>query len=457
MKRIISIFLVLCLCIMSCGCSIQKKKGETVSGSAGSSLDEEDILKQAGKILKQMSMDEKIGQLFLIDLNELSEDGTPITKMTEKLKEKMETYHIGGVILDSSNIESVEQICQLTKELASLEGITLYIGTEEEGGGSRSIAVHNKEIDGTGYISPSDMGENMSEDQLEDTGKVIARELKELGFNFNLAPCADIWKVEDVNRISMAEIRNIAMQAVGDPPAEPKIKKKMSKKKARQRKQKYEKELAAYEKKVQAYLDEYLVIDAKQSCFSDDEEVVGMAAEAMVTGMKEEGLATAVKTFPGIAPVARYHKMIPCEIDTGLSQLRRENFSTFSAAMDADTNMMMVGHVILSKIDKSVPASFSRTIMSDLIRKELGFEGVLFTEALNLPVITNQYTPEEAEIKALIAGADMLYNPVDLEEAIFHVSRAVMFGDISEKQINQVVLRILQDKIQQGIYQYKTN
>ena len=149
--------------------------------------------------------------------------------------------------------------------------------------------------------------------------------------------------------------------------------------------------------------------------------------------------------------------MIPCEIDTGLSQLRRENFSTFSATMDANTNMMMVGHVILSKIDKSVPASFSRTIMSDLIRKELGFEGVLFTEALNLPVITNQYTPEEAEIKALIAGADMLYNPVDLEEAIFHVSRAVMSGDISEKQIDQVVLRILQDKIQQGIYQYKTN
>ena len=131
--------------------------------------------------------------------------------------------------------------------------------------------------------------------------------------------------------------------------------------------------------------------------------------------------------------------------------------NTLAATMDANTNMMMVGHVILSKIDKSVPASFSRTIMSDLIRKELGFEGVLFTEALNLPVITNQYTPEEAEIKALIAGADMLYNPVDLEEAIFHVSRAVMSGDISEKQIDQVVLRILQDKIQQGIYQYKTN
>ena len=433
MKRIVSIFLVLCLCITMCGCSIQKKNG--ASGSTENALDEEEVLKQAGKILKKMTLDEKIGQMILVDLDELSEDGKPVTKLTKKIKEKIEKNHIGGVLLGNSNVKSVEQIKKLTQDLQSIEGITLYIGTEEEGGGTRSIAVNNKEIDGTGYVSPADMGKNMSEDQLEDTGVMIAKELKNLGFNLNLAPCADVWKME-----------------VGPAPVEPKIKKKMSKKKAKKLKQKYEKKRASYEKKVQAYIDRYTVDDANQSCFSSDEDVVSTAAEAMVTGMKSQGIATAVKTFPGTAPVARYHQLVPCQITTGLSKLRRENFSTFSAAIDAGTNMMMAGHVWLTKIDKDLPASLSPTILSDVVRKELGFEGVLFTEALNVPVITSQYSAEEAEMKAVIAGADMLYNPVDVEEAVFHVSRAVMFGDIDEKQVDQAVLRILQDKIQQGIY-----
>ena len=171
MKRIVSIFLVLCLCITMCGCSIQKKNG--ASGSTENALDEEDVLKQAGKILKKMTLDEKIGQMILVDLDELSEDGKPVTKLTKKIKEKIEKNHIGGVLLGNSNVKSVEQIKKLTQDLQSIEGITLYIGTEEEGGGTRSIAVNNKEIDGTGYVSPADMGKNMSEDQLEDTGVML--------------------------------------------------------------------------------------------------------------------------------------------------------------------------------------------------------------------------------------------------------------------------------------------
>ena len=86
MKRIVSIFLVLCLCITMCGCSIQKKNG--ASGSTENALDEEEVLKQAGKILKKMTLDEKIGQMILVDLDELSEDGKPVTKLTKKIKEK---------------------------------------------------------------------------------------------------------------------------------------------------------------------------------------------------------------------------------------------------------------------------------------------------------------------------------------------------------------------------------
>ena len=64
---------------------------------------------------------------------------------------------------------------------------------------------------------------------LEDTGVMIAKELKKLGFNLNLAPCADVWKVENIGKVSLEQIHNLAMQEVGPAPVEPKIKKKMSK------------------------------------------------------------------------------------------------------------------------------------------------------------------------------------------------------------------------------------
>ena len=83
MKRILSIFLALCLCVTMCGCSFQKKKSSAISGSADTELDEEEVLKQAGKILKKMTLDEKIGQMILVDINELSEDGKPVTKLTK--------------------------------------------------------------------------------------------------------------------------------------------------------------------------------------------------------------------------------------------------------------------------------------------------------------------------------------------------------------------------------------
>lgn len=169
--------------------------------------------------------------------------------------------------------------------------------------------------------------------------------------------------------------------------------------------------------------------------------------------MKSQGMATAGQNVSGDSTGGKISSAGTLSDYDGIVQTsQRKLFDIFGLAIDAGTNMMMAGHVWLTKIDKDFPASLSSTILSDVVRKELGFEGVLFTEALNVPVITSQYSAEEAELKAVIAGADMLYNPVNVEEAVFHVSRAVMFDDIDEKQVDQAVLRILQDKIQQGIY-----
>ena len=156
--------------------------------------------------------------------------------------------------------------------------------------------------------------------------------------------------------------------------------------------------------------------------------------------------------FPGICSVAKYHKLTPVGIDTGLSRLRRVNFEPFAAGIDAGTDVVMVSHVSLDRIDPQIPSSLSAVIMSDLLRKELGFRGIIMTEQMDLPVVTTRYTTGEAAVKAIASGADMIYNPENIEEAVNALRQAVQTEEIEEKVIDQAVLRILQNKILREVY-----
>lgn len=456
MKRITSIFLVVCLCLNLAGCSSDAGNNGGSSDVSGNAVTSEDALEEAGKLLKKMTLEEKIGQMFIVDVDKLTESNQPVTSISPQILELIEEYKIGGVVFGSQNIESTDQITSMIQDIndfvnASAEmKVPLYIGTQEEGGGENSIAATTEDINSTGYISPSEMGENMTEGQFEDTGKVIAEELQKLGFNLNFAPVADVAEVEkmaDSQAISDSAVAVIGERPVYTPPA-----KKISKAKKKKRLNTYNKKLQEYQTAYDKFLQTYTEDNYLDSCFSEDEDKVSEAVASMVRGMHSEGMCTVLKTFPGISSVARYHKLIQMDIDTGLSKLRKVNFVPFSAGIEKETDVIMVGHVSLSKIDKYVPASLSRTILSELIRKEMGFEGIIMTEQMDVPVITNNYTTEQAVIRAIASGADVIYDPEDLEEAISAVKLAVMFKEIDEKTINQAVLRILQNKILREIY-----
>ncbi len=94
----------------------------------------------------------------------------------------------------------------------------------------------------------------------------------------------------------------------------------------------------------------------------------------------------------------------------------------------------------------------SSIIMSDLLRKELGFRGIIMTEQMDLPVITTRYTTSEVAVKAIVSGADMIYNPKNIQEAVSALHQAVLTEEIDEKVIDQAVLRILQNKILREVY-----
>lgn len=453
--------LAICLFLNLTGC-MGKEEDAGVTGEPEKPSQQklqQEALETAGEIVKSLTLEEKIGQMFLVDVDKLVKGNEPVTEISSELLGTIGKYKLGGIVFGKQDIESAEQIRTLIGEIkqsvsASADMLVpLYIGTEEEGGGENSIAAATDTIKSTGYVSPSEMGKNMTESQLENTGEVIGRELADLGFNLNFAPVADLR--EEAQPVDEAKVADSVRALIGEKPQAPNPSgKKWSKRKKKKKWKTYQKKLKEYESKYKACLRKYEEEYYNESCFGEDADQVGDAVAAIVQGMHvvgDNGICTVLKMFPGISSVASFHKLTNREINKGLSRFRRSNLPPFSAGIEAGTDFIMVGHVTVSKVDQDAPASLSRTVVTDMLRSEMRFDGVIVTEQMDVPVITGKYTAGEAAVQAILAGADMIYNPQHLEEAISSVERAVASGKIEEEAIDQAVLRILQNKLLRGI------
>ena len=123
------------------------------------------------------------------------------------------------------------------------------------------------------------------------------------------------------------------------------------------------------------------------------------------------------------------------------------DFLPFQAGIEAGVDFIMVGHVIATSIDTEVvPCSLSKVMITDVLRGELGFDGVIITDALNMGAITEEYTSEEAAVLAIQAGADMLLMPDDFVAAYNGLLAAVQEGTISEERIDESLRRIYRIK-----------
>ena len=169
-----------------------------------------------------MSPEEKIGQLFIIDVDKLVDGKKPVEEAIPELLEALDKYKVGGLVFYNQNIKGVGQIQAMLGQIkeyvaaSSQIRIPLYLATQEEGGGDNSIAAQNGEIKSTGYVNPSEMGKNMTVEQLEDTGEIIGEELLNLGFNMNFAPVADV--VEEEKTIDISAIDESVVAILGKEP-----------------------------------------------------------------------------------------------------------------------------------------------------------------------------------------------------------------------------------------------
>ena len=185
MKRYqwMGIMLSLVLLLCSCGTDkeVEKKAGESTSTPSATAsvtplISEDEAFSEAEKIVKTMTIEQKVGQMFLVDLLQLdaspSVDGTAY-KATESMKQAIIDYHPGGVYLTKENIKSQKQTKKLVQNLQAsvVSGSALYVAVEEDGGGENSISAKVEDLKDTGYVTPKEMGQNMTANQIFESGK----------------------------------------------------------------------------------------------------------------------------------------------------------------------------------------------------------------------------------------------------------------------------------------------
>lgn len=303
-------------------------------------------------------------------------------KAGDATKEKLGEYAVGGLIYSEQNIKDAEQIKEMLSNTQNYSKYPLFFGVDEEGGSVSRVAKKGL-ADNVGPMY--EIGETKDPVKAKEAGVTIGGYLSDIGFNLNFAPVADLAMEGN--------------ETIGD------------------------------------------------RSFGNNAGEVATMVSASVEGMQEGGVITCLKHFPGLGS---------SEDDThtgmAITEKTREDFATtdfmsFQAGIDAGTEMVMVSHLSVPNIiGDNTPASFSVTMVQDVLRGELGFDGIVITDSMDMAAITDYYTSDEAAVKALQAGADMILMPEDFEVAYEGVLAALNDGTLTEERIDESLRRIYRVK-----------
>ncbi len=269
----------------------------------------------------------------------------PSDKWVKQLKTDIQNGKIGGVILFATNIDSPKKLKELTLFLSKTESkYPLFIAIDQEGGEVQRLSKKNGFHD---YLSAYDMQKKKTLLESYMIYKNLADELKEYGFNINFAPVVDL----NIN------------------PNSP-------------------------------------VIGAKQRSYSVEEEIVIAYSSEFLRAQKDAGIISVLKYFPGYgSALADSHKHIT---DVSKTWQYNELKPYYDFIKYKKVDAIMVGHINLDKFDRIYPASLSKKTITGVLREQLKFDGVVFSEDMNMKAIIDTYGFKESVIMAINAGVDIL-------------------------------------------------
>ncbi len=338
--------------------------------------------------LATLSLREMVGQLFIVRPEDLDQALADGSPVSDSAAAMLEQYPVGGVILFGNHVQTPDQLHAFTASLQAASALPLFLAVDEEGGLVARLG-NTTALQLPKYPNAATIGATGDPGQALEMGRTIGTYLKEYGLNMDFAPVAD----------------------VNTNPNNP-------------------------------------VIGTR--AFSSDPDTAAAMASAMAQGLRESGVIPFFKHFPGHGDTAEDSHSGAAVSHKTLEEMRTCEWIPFAEAGALDG--VMVGHITTpNATTDGLPASLSREIVTDVLREELGFRGLVVTDALSMGAVANFYDSATAAVMAFQAGADLLLLPANLPAAFDALLSAVERGEISQARLEESVLRILQCKEAYGI------
>lgn len=332
------------------------------------------------KLVANMSDADKVGQLMMIGIHGKS--------LNDDAKFMLNEYRVGGIILFDRNMESKDQVKTLITDInkaGKSAGLTpLFLGIDQEGG---AVARMDDKLI---KVPPAEEVGKEPVEQAAALAREVGTELKDLGFNINFAPVAD------------------------------------------------------------------LGLTYGRSYSTNPDEVVRYAG-AVGKSYDEAGLWYSYKHFPGIGKTD-----VDLHADTSIVSVSKETLLSEDTKVFVDlikqskpnTYTIMVSHAMYPQIDPDHPSSLSKTIITDWLRKDMGYNGVVVTDDMDMGALAKHYTFGDMAVQSILAGSDILlvcHEYEHMQEAYNGLMKAVKDGRISKERLDESVKRILLMKMSRGL------
>lgn len=309
--------------------------------------------------------------------------GTDVAvKAGDTTKEMLSQYAVGGLIYFKQNIKSKEQITEMIANTKNNSKYAMFIGVDEEGGSVSRVAESGL-AENVG--SMGEIGASGDAAKAKEAGTAIGTYLAEYGFNLDFAPVADV--ITEGNT------------TIGN------------------------------------------------RSFGTDSNLVAPMVAANVEGIQSAGVSACLKHFPGLGDTTEDTHEGMAVTEKTLEDFTTVDFPVYQAGIEAGVDFVMVSHLSAPNVTgDNTPSSLSEKMITELLRGQLGFDGIVITDSMSMTAITDYYTADEAAVKAILAGADMILMPEDFETAYNGVLEAVNNGTLTEERINESLRRIYRVK-----------
>lgn len=367
----------------------EELQNQPVGKAAEQPLPEQTLDQLVEQSLSGLDLEEKAAQMFVV-LPEQLTGVDVVTVAGETTRNAINNMPVGGLIYMEQNLQSEEQIREMISGVQQFSrdrtGLPAFICVDEEGGTVSRIS--GRSFPDIPYIeNMSEIGQSGDSDAAYAVGSEIGKYLSRMGFNVDFAPVADV---------------------VSNP--------------------------------------ENSVV--KYRSFGSDPQMVSEMVTAELDGLQAERIYGTLKHFPGHGGTKEDSHEGSASSPKTLEELRDCELIPFREGISHGTDFIMVGHISLPNVTgDDTPASLSYEITTKILRDEMGFEGIVVTDALNMEAVSQKFSSAEAAVRAVKAGADLILMPADLQAAYNGILEAVSDGTLTQERIDESVRRILKVKL----------